>query len=61
MRERATFRTGPDGSLILAVDPGEDAAFDRGDVEVSLSGTTIEITAPVAGPVELEAVHGERD
>lgn len=58
MRQTAGFKTGPDGSLILAVAPGEEATFEYDDLTVELSGTTIHVTAPVAGPVDLEAVHG---
>jgi hypothetical protein len=58
MRETATFHTGPDGSLVLAVDPGDGAAFDYDDIEVETSGKTIHVTAPDAGPLDLEAVHG---
>ncbi len=58
MREVATFATGDDGSLVLAVGPGEDASFDYEDLTVELSGTTIHVTAPGAGEVTLEAVHG---
>lgn len=58
MRETAAFETGPDGSLILAVTPGEGAPFAYEDLTVELSGSTIHVTAPAAGPVTLEAVHG---
>lgn len=58
MRETATFETGPDGSLVLAVGPGADAPFDYEDLTVDLGGTTIHVTAPGAGEITLEAVHG---
>lgn len=58
MRDIATFRTGPDGSLVLAVNPGEE--YDYEDVDVSLSGRTIHVEVPDGErTVELEAVHGE--
>lgn len=58
MRETATFETGPDGSLVLAVGPGAGASFAYEDLTVELSGTTIHVTAPESGAVTLEAVHG---
>lgn len=60
MRETAAFETGPDGSLVLAIGPGDDADFDYDDVDVDLSGKTVHVTVPEAGTVELEAVHGRR-
>lgn len=59
MRDLVTFRSGPDGTLILAVDTaGGDYEYD--DLEVSLNGRTIEITTPAGEqPVGLEPVHGE--
>lgn len=59
MRETALFRSGPDGSLVLAVNPGDDYEYD--DIELELSGKTIHVTVPDGQhQVELEAVHGER-
>lgn len=59
MRETAAFQTGPDGSLVLAVNPGESYEYE--DIDVELSGKSIQITV-LEGErqVELEAVHGER-
>jgi len=58
MRDIATFRTGPDGSLVLAPTPGDDLDYD--DIEVDLSGRTIELRTPEGDqPVGLEVVHGE--
>jgi hypothetical protein len=58
MRQLATFTTGPDGTLVLAPTPGDDLDYE--DVEVSLSGRTIEITTPEGGQeVALEVVHGD--
>jgi hypothetical protein len=58
MRDLATFRTGPDGTLVLAPTPGDDLDYD--DVEVELSGRTIEISTPEGRQeVSLEVVHGE--
>lgn len=59
MRETAAFQTGPDGSLVLAVNPGND--YEYKDIDVELSGKTIHVTV-LEGEhrVELEAVHGER-
>lgn len=61
MRDLVTFRSGPDGKLILAIDTaGGD--YDYDDLEVSLSGRTVEITTPDGEqPVGLEPVHGERE
>lgn len=57
MRDLATFRTGPDGTLVLAPTPGEDLDYD--DLEVELSGRTIEIRTPEGDQeVSLEVVHG---
>lgn len=57
MRDLTEFRSGPDGSLVLAVNPGED--YDADDIDVQLSGKTIHITVPEGErTVELEAVHG---
>lgn len=59
MRETTAFRTGPDGSLVLAVNPGD--GYDYEDIEVELSGKTIHVTVPGGERrVELEAVHGGR-
>jgi hypothetical protein len=58
MRQLATFNTGPDGTLVLAPTPGDEADYE--DLEVSLSGRTIEITTPEGGEaVALEVVHGD--
>jgi hypothetical protein len=58
MRDIAAFETGPDGSLVLAVNPGDD--YDYEDIEVELSGKTIHVHAPAGERrVELEAVHGQ--
>ncbi|WP_246982051.1 hypothetical protein [Halorientalis marina] len=60
MRDVVTFRSGPDGSLILAPDPGED--YDYEDMEVELSGRTIHVSTPEGGQkVRLEVVHGESE
>jgi hypothetical protein len=60
MRDLATFRTGPDGTLVLAPTPGDDLDYD--DIDVELSGRTIEISTPEgAQEVSLEVVHGELD
>ncbi|MFB6170954.1 MAG: hypothetical protein ABEJ23_00350 [Haloarculaceae archaeon] len=59
MRDLATFRTGPDGTLVLAPTPGDDLDYD--DVEVELARRTVEIRTPEGGQaVSLEVVHGER-
>jgi len=58
MRDLATFHTGPDGTLVLAPTPGDDLSYD--DIEVGLSGRTIEIRTPEGGQeVALEVVHGD--
>lgn len=58
MRELVRFRTGPDGTLILAPTPGDDIEYE--DIGVELAGRTIEITTPNGGsPVDIEVVHGE--
>lgn len=58
MRELARFRTGPDGTLVLA--PTPDEGDDYEDLEVTLAGRTIEISTPEGdSPVSLEVVHGE--
>jgi hypothetical protein len=58
MRDIVAFTTGPDGSLILAPQPGSDYEYD--DLEVELRGRTIHVATPDgAQPVELEVVHGE--
>ena len=60
MRDIVTFRSGPDGELILAPDPGAD--YDYEDMEVELSGRTIHVSTPEGGQeVRLEVVHGERE
>jgi len=60
MRDLATFRTGPDGSLILAPDPGADYEYEEMDVE--LRGRTIHVSTPEGGQeVRLEVVHGDRE
>lgn len=57
MRETVDFRTGQDGSLILAVNPGEGYEYE--DIDVELSGKTVHVTVPEGErPVTLEAVHG---
>jgi hypothetical protein len=59
MRDLARFRSGPDGTLILAVDTA-DGDYEYEDLEVELRGRTIEITTPDGDqPVGLEPVHGE--
>lgn len=59
MRDVVEFRTGSDGSLVLAPVPGEGYEYD--DLTVELSGRTIHITTPDGErTVGLEAVHGER-
>lgn len=58
MRDQATFRTGPDGTLVLAPTPGDDLDYE--DIEVELSGRTIELRTPEGGQdVLLEVVHGD--
>lgn len=58
MRDIVRFRTGPDGTVILAPTPEGD--LDAGDIDVSLAGRTIEIRTPTGDtPVALEVVHGE--
>lgn len=58
MRDLATFRTGPDGTLVLAPTPGEDMDYE--DIEIELSGRTIELRTPEGDQdVSLEVVHGE--
>lgn len=60
MREITEFRTGADGSLVLALTPGEDV--DDEDIQVELSGRTIHVTTPDGdSTVGLEVVHGARD
>lgn len=59
MRQQVHFRTGPDGTLVLAPTPGEEGDYE--EIEVSLAGRTIEISTPVGDTsVALEVVHGER-
>jgi hypothetical protein len=59
MRDLVTFRSGPDGKLILAVDTA-GGTYDYEDLAVELSGRTIEITTPEGDqPVGLEPVHGD--
>jgi hypothetical protein len=58
MRDVVTFRSGPDGSLILAPDAGEGYEYE--ELEVELRGRTIHVSTPEGGQeVRLEAVHGE--
>lgn len=58
MRDLATFRTGPDGTLVLAPTPRGELGDE--DVAVELSGRTIELRTPAGDQaVALEVVHGE--
>lgn len=58
MRDLTEFRTGPDGSLVLAVNPGD--SYDYEEIDVEVSGKTIHITVPEGErTVEVEVVHGE--
>lgn len=58
MRELTTFRSGPDGTVILAPTPGD--AYEYDDLDVALSGRTIELRTPDGEQeVSLEVVHGE--
>ena len=60
MRDIVEFTTGPDGSLILAPQPGSDYEYD--DLEVELRGRTIHVTTPSGSQtVGLEVVHGESE
>jgi hypothetical protein len=60
MRDIVSFRTGPDGSLILAPTPGEGT--DDDEISVELRGRTIEISTPDGGQeVGLELVHGNAE
>jgi len=60
MRDLTAFDTGPDGSLVLAVEPLDDE-YDYEDVTVALSGRTIHVTTPDGRHrVGLEAVHGSQ-
>lgn len=61
MRDVVEFRTGPDGSVVLAPTPasaGGDADYAQDDIEVELSGSTIHLAVP-GEAVGLEVVHGE--
>lgn len=60
MRDLATFTTGPDGTVVLA--PTPRGAYDYEDIEVDLSGRTIELHTPSGGQeIALEVVHGDLD
>ena len=60
MRDIVRFRSGPDGSLVLAPTPGSGVDYE--DVNVELRGRTIHITTPDGEQeVGLEVVHGERE
>lgn len=59
MRDIVEFRTGADGSLVLAPTPVDGYGYD--DLEVELSGRTVHVTTPEGEQaVGLEVVHGER-
>jgi hypothetical protein len=59
MRDIVTVETGPDGSVILALDTaGGDYEYE--DLSVELDGRTIHIETPDGNqPVGLEVVHGD--